>query len=72
MQNAELFEESGGGKLRYIESLNDRPDHVELLSDLVIEHAQGWPEFSGTLDREATQRALEESRIRATRAGAEQ
>ena len=72
MQNAELFEESGGGELCYIESLNDRPDHVELLTDLVIEHAQGWPEFSGTLDQETTRALLEQSRRLAAEAGAEQ
>ena len=72
MQNAELFEESGGGELRYIPSLNDRADHVALLADLVIEHAQGWPEFSGDLDRATTREALEQSRRRAIEAGAEQ
>ena len=72
MQNAELFEESGGGELRYIPCLNDRPDHVALLADLVAQHAQGWPEFSGALDEAAIRDAHEQSRALAAAAGAEQ
>jgi ferrochelatase len=43
MQNAELFEESGGKLLRYIPALNDRDDHVSFLTDLVQQHCGGWP-----------------------------
>jgi ferrochelatase len=43
MQNAELFEESGGKLLRYIPALNDRDDHVSFLTDLVQQHCSGWP-----------------------------
>ncbi len=42
MQNAELFEESGGGELRYIPALNARDDHVSLLAGLVERHSAGW------------------------------
>ena len=72
MQNAELFEESGGGELRYIPCLNDRPDHVAMLADLVALHAQGWPEFSGSLDEAAIRDEREQSRALAAAAGAEQ
>jgi ferrochelatase len=44
MQNAEFFAEAGGGELRYIPALNDRPDHIRLLADLIVGHAGGWPE----------------------------
>ena len=43
MQNAELFEESGGKSPHYIPALNDRDDHVELLANLVERHLGGWP-----------------------------
>ncbi len=44
MQNRELFEEAGGGRLSYIPCLNAREDHIECLTDLVHRHASGWPE----------------------------
>ena len=43
MQNAEIFEASGGNSLRYIPALNARNDHVRFLSDLVEKHLGGWP-----------------------------
>ena len=43
MQNAELFEESGGRSLHYIPALNDREDHVAFLADLLERHLGGWP-----------------------------
>ena len=72
MQNAELFEESGGGELRYIPCLNARSDHVALLSELVAEHALGWPEFSGALDEALVRDEQAQSRALAKAAGAEQ
>ncbi|MCP1673504.1 ferrochelatase [Natronocella acetinitrilica] len=46
-ENAEIFEEAGGGELRYIAALNDRSDHLDMLTDLILSHAQGWPEAGG-------------------------
>lgn len=43
----ELFEEAGGTGYRYIPALNDRPDHVEALADIVEEHLRGWPDAKG-------------------------
>ncbi|MGB1090510.1 MAG: ferrochelatase [Oceanobacter sp.] len=42
MQNRELFQEAGGGDYHYIPCLNDRPDHIALLTSLVEQHTQGW------------------------------
>ena len=39
-----VFTDAGGAALNYIPSLNARDDHVEFLTALVAEHAQGWPE----------------------------
>ncbi len=58
MQNAELFEESGGGALHYIPALNARADHVGFLTGLVEKHLGGWPE-SYEEDPLSRQRAIE-------------
>ena len=71
MQNAELFVESGGKTLNYIPALNDREDHVGLLSDLVVRHASGWPEFSANYDAETVAEARVRSRELAAAAGAD-
>ncbi len=41
-ENREIYEEAGGEGFGYIAALNSREDHVALLSELVIEHSQGW------------------------------
>ncbi len=46
-ENAEIFHQAGGGTLRYIPALNDRPEHLDMLAGLVMEHLQGWPEAGG-------------------------
>lgn len=53
MQNREFFLEAGGSDLRYIPALNDSPDQVKALADLVVSHTQGWPEFAPDYDAEA-------------------
>lgn len=51
-ENREYFEEHGGERFVYIPCLNDRPDHVGFLCDLIERHAQGWPEVDAKRDRE--------------------
>jgi len=41
-QNRELFVHAGGRELHYIPALNDRADHVRMLSRLLTKHMQGW------------------------------
>ncbi|MGB0135469.1 ferrochelatase [Dokdonella sp.] len=43
----EEFLGAGGERFHYIPCLNDGDDQVAALRDLVIRHAQGWPEFGG-------------------------
>lgn len=56
MQNAEFFQEAGGGTLRYVPALNDTAAHIDMLSDLVSRHVAGWTsnysEDSGNDSRE--------------------
>ena len=42
MQNAEIFEASGGESLHYIPALNARRDHVSFLVSLIGRHVAGW------------------------------
>ena len=50
-ENREYFEEHGGERFVYVPCLNDRPDHVGFLCDLIERHAQGWPEVDAGRDR---------------------
>jgi ferrochelatase len=43
-EGGEIFREAGGGELHYIPALNDRPDHVAALADVIIAHLSGWLE----------------------------
>ena len=38
----ESFEEAGGETFTYIPCLNDRPDHIQLMVDIVSREAAGW------------------------------
>jgi len=42
VENRDYFLEAGGKEYRYIPALNDRPDHIKALADLVEHHTQGW------------------------------
>jgi len=44
MRGRETFLRAGGGELRYIPALNERPAHIAALSDLVLRHVSGWDE----------------------------
>lgn len=57
MQNAELFQESGGNALHYIPALNARDNHLDFLADLIEKHLGGWPRSYGA-DSESSQRAI--------------
>jgi ferrochelatase len=43
-EGAATFHEAGGGQLRYIPALNDRPDHIAALAAVAGQHLQGWLE----------------------------
>jgi ferrochelatase len=55
MQNAEFFIGAGGEALNYVPCLNADAAHVETLTDLVLEHLQGWPEAAEDYDAAAAQ-----------------
>ncbi|MFK8080144.1 MAG: ferrochelatase [Granulosicoccus sp.] len=64
-ENREYFEEHGGERFQYIPCLNDRPDHIQFLGDLLERHAQGWPEADMARDISVVNAELEASARRA-------
>jgi len=71
MLNKDAFLLAGGERLHYIGALNERPDHIAMLADLVLSHAQGWPETSAAWNASRQAVAAEDSRRRARALGAE-
>ena len=68
IENRHLFLDAGGESYSYIPCLNDHPDHLDLLADLVLRHCGGWPEVSGPAVDAA---GLAERAERARRMGAD-
>ena len=56
-ENAELFQESGGGELRYVPALNHSDEHIHTLAELIGRHAAGWPEVEKRTERDARAKA---------------
>lgn len=50
--NREIFLHAGGERFRYVPALNDRPDHVRALADLIQRNLQGWVEAPGVWNEE--------------------
>ncbi|MEO8670335.1 MAG: ferrochelatase [Tahibacter sp.] len=46
LENRDVFLHAGGDRYEYIPALNAQDTHVNMLTDLVLRHTQGWPEFS--------------------------
>ena len=42
VENRGYFEESGGRRLRYVPCLNDRSDHLDALTDLILKNTREW------------------------------
>ncbi len=42
MENKQLFLSSGGEQYRYIPALNDREDHIDMLTNMVQRNIAGW------------------------------
>ncbi|MEA2692610.1 MAG: protoporphyrin/coproporphyrin ferrochelatase [Acidobacteriota bacterium] len=64
-QNREFFLHAGGESYRYIPALNDRPDHVRVLADIVQANLAGWVVPAGQWDAKRARAEAEASRQRA-------
>jgi ferrochelatase len=62
-EGKEDFQHAGGGEYHYISCLNERPEWIHMLTDLVLDNLHGW------LDKPDTAQ-LEQGRLRALAAGA--
>ncbi len=54
-ENKEYFTKAGGEKFSYIPALNANSEHLEALSNIILQHSQGWYErdvFEKKQDRE--------------------
>lgn len=58
MEAKEAFLHAGGQRFDFISCLNDRPDWIEALADLSLQHLQGWPLGAPADDPAQRQRAL--------------
>lgn len=65
-ENREEFEHAGGKTYRYIPALNQREDHIQMITRLILQHAHGWPE----LGQETPVDTMDHSRERALALGA--
>lgn len=65
--NREFWEHAGGPAdgYRYVPCLNDRPDHVRMLADLLERNLQGWVEPPGAWNEAAAREEAEAARRRA-------
>lgn len=65
IQNRDFFLQAGGQQFQYIPCLNDDAAHAAALTDLIVNHLQGWPADESTDAKER-----EHSRKRALALGA--
>ena len=68
MEGKEEFQAAGGGEYHYIPCLNDAPEFIHALADLVALHTQGWP--IARAERASREAASAASRARAIAMGA--
>ncbi len=62
MQGSERFLAAGGRRFDYIPALNDDAAHVRMLTERVVEQAQGWPELAPDASEETARAAREPGR----------
>lgn len=70
-ENRDYFMGAGGETYHYIPALNDRDDHLDALTQLILKHTQGWPEHTG-FDAHADEKERAQVRHHALALGAKQ
>jgi len=70
-ENRDYFIEAGGERYEYIAALNDDVAHIRVLSDLIQQHTQGWPETSQNWSASAIEKRNNETQTLAKDKGAD-
>jgi ferrochelatase len=71
LQNKAVFQQAGGGDYRYIPALNDSPEHISALADIVMHNVAGWPDVA-LWEPDVARLEAKACRRRATAMGAKQ
>ncbi|HJX29475.1 MAG TPA: ferrochelatase, partial [Thermoanaerobaculia bacterium] len=58
-ENREIFLHAGGERYRYIPALNDRPDHIQALAELILRNLQGWVQTPAAWNEEEERAAVD-------------
>lgn len=72
MGNRDLFIKAGGKQYSYVPALNDRPEHIEALCEIIERHCRGWRKHGSESSEQGRAQELEEIKRRAQTAGAAQ
>ena len=67
-EGGELFHQAGGGEFHYIPALNDRPDHLTALADVMMANLAGWLEPVGDSSPSGAEMAEHRARLGLTEA----
>lgn len=59
IQYRKLFLEAGGKQFAYIPALNDSPEHLDTLTDIILQHSQGWDSQPAYLQAELIKQRAE-------------
>jgi ferrochelatase len=70
-QGRHAFITAGGERLNYIPALNDKPQHIRALADIVMRHVQGWSEASREWNPVQVAERAEDAHRRAKAMGAD-
>lgn len=70
VENRQVFLDAGGKRYSYIPALNNMPEHIAALSDIVLRHCQGWPESSPDWCPARVAQAVQDTQRRAKAIGA--
>lgn len=70
MENREYFMQAGGETYRYIPALNDNPEHIKALAEIIQQHTQGWAETSTDWNISTNEKQNELTQQRAKAKGA--
>ena len=70
VENREYFQHAGGENYHYIPALNDNPEHIQVLADIIQQHTRAGAETSPNWSEATQQKQAEKTVQRATDKGA--